>query len=329
MARKKKEEKRINESDIRRDPKTGAIIDAPLSTIIPEPETEIRRVAGGGEREFKVVPEEEAKAGALGREQEFIDPRTGRPSGITTPSGKTFLGLSPEEVALVKQQQEGVGGQQSSAIQNLIKQIGLTPEITPEQLAAELEKLNIPANLKSAMAGILAETAAGAAVGAGTGLTAGLIAAPLTGGLSVPVATSLGALTGGTAAAIRSVKNELKAEAKEDVAASNAEFVGARKAMKRVVSDVNQRYIDPSEGVRIFNLNVAKINKVERQLKELTRDNLRDYLSDGSTQYAKILEFNSAGGEGETLRLSLAGAIEKPDPSKVYIPDIEDLGELE
>ena len=122
MPRKKKKEK------VERDPITGAVIGAkpPVIPVPPKPET--RQVPGGEGREFVVVPEEEAREKALGREKDFISPETGRISGISR-GGKTFLGLSPEEAGLIAKQQEGIAGQQSPAMQELIAQIGLTPEV--------------------------------------------------------------------------------------------------------------------------------------------------------------------------------------------------------
>lgn len=256
--------------------------------------------------------------------QVFTDPTTGKPSGVTV-GGKTFLGLQGSDIKTIL---EGEGTtardvQTRQVGEKAIKEIGQVPELTPEQLAAELDKLNIPANLKESIAGILAETATGAAAGAGVGAAAGIFGGPAA-PVTVPVAAGIGAVTGGTAALLRSVQKNLQAEAKEDADAADATFKGARKSQKLIVSEVNQGRIEPSEAVRLYNIEQAKIDRAERQIKELTSTNLKDYLSDGSTKYAKILEFNSAGGEAEVLRLSLEGAILQPDPTKVYIPDVED-----
>ena len=257
---------------------------------------------------------------------------TGQIIGVVDAQGKALFGFENREAEnLISRRQTreatpagfeeaGLG----TNLANITEQIGQTDQLTPAQLAAELEHLDIPTNLKQAIAGILTSVATDAAAGAAGGAVIGTISSPATGGVSIPVAVAVGAAGGAVVGTIRGITRELKAESGEDLDAANAEFKGARKAMKLVVSDVNQKRIDPSEAVRLFNLQQNKINRVERQMKELTRNDLNDYLSGGSTRYAQIVEFQSAGGEGEVLALSLAGAIQKPNPDLVYIPDIED-----
>ncbi len=71
-------------------------------------EIEEERKARAEAKGLTYVPEEVGRARAAEREKErvaggeFIDPKTGLPSGVELPGGRTFLGLSPDEVAEIQ-----------------------------------------------------------------------------------------------------------------------------------------------------------------------------------------------------------------------------------
>lgn len=248
----------------------------------------------------------------------FRDVKTGKPTGVTLPGGKTLLGLNKEEISkmLARRQlpagtigakEAAAGRREALAGEEAIGQIGLTPE----QMAG-LEGLGIPENIRSALAGFGAEAAAGAGAGAIGGAIAGGV--PTGGALAIPGAI-VGAIAGlGTVA----LKN-IKAEAKEDTTARGKEFRIIRSNMRILISEVNAGRMTPDFAISRYNAQLAEMQRIQRQLKELTSTNLKDFLSDGSDQMAQINVWMDI--ERPNIEAALQGAVIRPDPTKSLTDD--------
>ena len=155
--------------------------------------------------------EEPPKVDAL---ETFTSSETGRASGITTPDGSTFLGLSPEDVQAVATGEQArtarpegtapVGTAQAEAIrqqqiQQQIAQIGQLGQINPAQQA----DINLSQAFTAGAAGIVPAAAGGAAIGAAAGLvgSGGVLSAP--GALAVGVAGAVGGFVSGVLSNIK------------------------------------------------------------------------------------------------------------------------------
>ncbi|MCH8322546.1 MAG: hypothetical protein IIB64_05665 [Proteobacteria bacterium] len=254
----------------------------------------------------------------------FRDSETGRATGIELPDGRVFLGLSPEEVEAIAKGEERRTAEPTGTItaeeiaserarQETIGRIGEQPQITQEQLTAELEKLTIPANLRTALAGAGAEFITGAGAGALGGAVLGGVAG---GGIGAVPGAIIGAAVGVSGVLLRN----LKVEAKEDTTARGKEFRIIRSSMRLVISEVNANRITPDFAVERYNIQLGKMLKLDRALKELTSTDLKDFLSAGSDLFAQVDTWIEI--EEPLLRASLEGAIISPDPTKVLTEEL-------
>jgi len=180
----------------------------------------------------------------------------------------------------------------------------------------ELQDLTKTANIKSAIPGFAVEAAPTVLGAAATGAAAGAIG----GSVVVPgVGTAVGAVVGGSAGALSGLLykaiNNVKAEAKEDTLSTKANFDAANTNIGSVIQALNRGYISQEDAVRLYRKQLAIIDRSERQLKELTDNELNEFLSGGSTEMAKIAAFNSPGGEREFWDLRMQAALLKPDPT--------------
>ena len=256
------------------------------------------------------------------------DPRTGKlrfhgPGAAREQAvyDRTILRQEQKRVATEEAQRESEARyEKEQKAAGVLTKLGEEPQLTPEQLAAELEGLSIPENIKSALAGILAGTVSQVAVGAAGGAVVGSAA----GGIGAGPGAAIGAVGFGVKGFVSSIKTEVKAEAGEDTSAINAQFAADRRTLGKVITAVNRGDIDPATGVRYFNEIIARIDKEERQMKQLTSTDLQDWLSGGSTVMAKIAAFNAPRGEKEVREDELRGAVIAPDPTK-SLTEFEDL----
>ena len=197
-----------------------------------------------------------------------------------------------------------------------ISEIGNVPQLTPAELQAELENVTKAANIQSAGAGFAAEATPTVLGAAATGAAAGAV-----GGSVVPVlGTAAGAIAGAVVGAIGGLAykalSNLRAEAKEDTAASAQTFADSTTNIRLIVRATNAGELDSSEAVKLYNRELSKIYAEERRLKELTKTNLNDFLSDGSTKYVAVQNFLN-NGEKDIWDQRLRAAIINPNPNAI------------
>lgn len=255
----------------------------------------------------------------------YKNPKTGQPE-FHGPGSKEAREW--QKMLVTEQEAEKIAGvereQRMEKFGGVIEEIGRVPKLTREQLEKELEDLNIPANIKSAMAGAGAEIVAGTGAGAVGGAVVGGVAG---GGIGVVPGAVIGAIGGAGAIVLRNIK----AESKEDTTAIGKKFKVIRTNMRLLISEVNAGRMTPDFAVNRYNYQVAEMNRLERQLKELTSTNLKDFLSDGSDQYAHVRAWQDI--ERPNMEAALQGAIVRPDPTKALtedqIAEIIDMEDLE
>jgi len=247
----------------------------------------------------------------------FTSSATGKPSGIEMPSGETYLGLKPEEVAFI---QERAGLQNLPIISEearklkkvtpLAEQVGAIPpagEVTPDVLSYE-----------QAAKSALGLTAAGVVGGAATGAAAGLLGGPAA-PVTVPVASAIGAIIGGLSTFIGGFRGNLKTQRKDMLSGESANVRKQEQNMLKLIMDVN-RGGDPVRNLGFFNDQLALINENHERLKLETSDDLSRWLGeDGHTQLERYEVFYSSGGMRDILTAQMQDAILNPDPNKVLI----------
>lgn len=169
----------------------------------------------------------------------------------------------------------------------------LSPLLTPELL---------PAGGVGAATGLLTK---GALTGTVTG-TAGAVATP------VAIGFGLGAIA------------QLRSEAKQQVEAQRLSVFdrnGAINNMKAIINELNAGRLDPVEAVILYNNEIAKINRAERQLQLMTDSQLRKFLGSPGDELIKVQNFNSFGRG--VLDRKLEEALLVPNPNLTLNYDLE------
>ena len=294
--------------------------------------TPVRNIA----QNIPQTPTEQNKTGKSGgpsQPQVLRDSKTGQLSGITI-NGKTYLGLSPEDVrkmAAAQQQKmatppgaveaSDIAKQQASMQerQNLIQNLG---KLTPEQIAqAQTEAqrqvgagglLPENINLKQAATAGASEAAIGASAGAigGAGLGA------LAGGVGAIPGAVAGAAIGSVGAFIKGAYADIKQQQSGQVRAEQQSVIKAITNLNNIVSAVNQG-ADPEEAQILYNQQVAQVYKSWSELKLQTQGTASAF-DDGTKELAQFeIFFDPNGGILSTINLKMAQAIANPNPSKI------------
>ncbi len=196
--------------------------------------------------------------------------------------------------------------------QTLINSISNDQTLTEEERLQAIQDVTLGSNIKEAKTGIATGLATNVAGGAAAGAAAGL----LTGGtLSLP-----GAVVGAAGAIPYTIVKNVQKQAQEDVAVSNVIITSAKKAMRKDIQDINLG-VDPTLAVADYQMQVHTLLVEQARLKELTSNNLKEYLSDGKADMAKINSFFANEKSGFDMQLTLA--IAKPNKNAMYYPETE------
>lgn len=286
--------------------------------------------------EKKTEEKEETRGGALGT---FKDVDTGRLSGVQI-GGKSFLGLSPEEVVDITtkeslRQELPIGGQaeavlekQRQALQSqgvgLATSVGATPSA---DILAQLEagitagQVSYLDALKSAAPGLIPDALAGAGTGIGLALVAGQ-AGP-------QIAAPEEIVTVPTAAIVLGVGNALRgfySDFVSDIARQKSELIEtpirSLSETKPTMNDIiNSQNANPENAVankEAFDTQDAFLKLEYERLKDLTDDSLNAFLGDtGINQLQEYEVFYQLNGEYDRLIFDMQLALSNPDPSRI------------
>lgn len=231
--------------------------------------------------------------------------------GLNIPSQ---FGLSAEQQAIENQ---NIAARNQLATQQLRAQIG---QITPEQQAAADAQNNMGSLTQGIIPEVLSSVGSKAATGAAIGATAGLA----TGGtLSLPAA-GVGAI-GGAVYGAATILSHLKEEAIQNTKVQKISASKAQTNIKAIIDGVNKGLVDPVDAVDLYNREIAKIDRAERNLKLLEE---KDWLSKAKDELIAIQTFNDVGRAQSAALLN--AAIIRPNPAQNYdLPiiqlDAEDL----
>jgi hypothetical protein len=253
----------------------------------------------------------------------FRSGETGRPSGITLPDGRTFLGLSPSEIeTLAANELRKQGGPATQAFEKegaLQRDLAITEEQkrqagqvslgSPEQM-----QQNIPHGEglvgKAATGGAaLGGAVVGAKAGATTGATIGTAVA---GPVGTAVGGVIGGVVGGIAGAVGGAYTKISFSERQDVKKAFKVFTTSKSNIDWIIDQTNAGRLSPSQAIDLWDIEISNIYAAERMLKEDTSTNLKSFLSNGGDELTALEAYKRRLPNKQTL---LAAAILSPNPT--------------
>ncbi len=255
----------------------------------------------------------------------FTDPRTGRTSGITTPGGKTFLGLSPEEV-----QQVATGEQERVARPEGTAPVGTARILAEEQrrkislaqnvgfidaeLASQLEEqgLNVKEFLAAGTQQAIKSALAFGATGAGVGLVAGP-GAPVT----VPAAGAIGAGIGIVKGFIEGVAANIKDQRQDLVTVKTKELRQRKTALNNYIQAANMNPAEAETYILAYNIEKSLIIRDYNTLVKRGNKDLEFWGTDATPQIVEYEVFFES--VQPSLDIRMEQAVLKPEPTRAFI----------
>lgn len=264
-------------------------------------------------------PERPEVAPAL---ETFTDPRTGRASGITTKSGKTFLGLSPEEVQQVatgeqarEARPEGTApvgtaraeAEQAQQVQQAIAQIGQIGQLTAAQEAEINFSQAATAGLSKVLPGLIGGAGTGALIG---GVAGGGVGSTIT----APAGATIGAIGGAATGFLSGIMGNIKEQQRGELQAARIEITNARTNMRQLAMLATQ---DPSNAdiyISMYNEQLTRVHQARRQTQAEVQGDLNAFMEDGREQLANFDSFLMDGGIADVYGQKLAIALSSGTP---------------
>jgi outer membrane lipoprotein SlyB len=278
------------------------------------------------------LPKEDKKEEELpSNTSEVYRDKSGTLAGITTPEGKTYLGLSQKEVEQIaaaknKKYQTPAGTVEARDVaqQRAIQEQQLIEMQQNQQIAGNIGQLSPQGELQYQRPDLVQAGAAGirtAIPGAIGGAATGAVAGALAGGgtpLSIPFA-----IAGGDAGFTSSVLSNLKKQKTEDIASSKLVLTDANKMLPKIIAlakaDKNpanrEKYVD------MFNLQLANIERAHSQLK-LDTQKVPFKFEDATVELQKCDNFYAVGGGYDFYTTKMASVLLDPNA------DISDINTL-
>lgn len=275
---------------------------------------------------------------------------------------QTYLGkISPEEINNIAQLEANkvVGRQQGTSTsptginavgtqqnlidqqiqsQQILSQLGSVGNISQAELNQLIQTYGLSGKqqLKEALPGALREAVpnalyTGAKTGLGVAVAGAVAGGAELGTLGGPLGIAIGAAAGVVYGLWKGIASAKKAEAKEDVTNAMSEFENLRKGISQVASLASSGYINEVEAVELYNAQLSRMLQIQAQVKYLQSNNIKDYLSDGSDDLAKIDSYLLDVAPAYKIRIqsALINPTSKVPYSDVILQDLADLGELQ
>jgi len=316
-------------------PQFGTSMEQPKAPEQPELTDKERCELGGGywdekrQKCLKVAPkpEEPEPVDTKPRAGEVIyDAETGEPKGFINSSGN-YVAASREDIQNVISKQQAktapiVGGVDFEARKQQELQAAQGRQLAGGvgqfgELGVDPTRLNYGEAVTTAAVGsipsalsLASQAGIGAAVlgGAALGAKAGVIGAPATGGLSVPVATALGAAAGLLVGLTRGMLSNFKSQ-RTDTTTSQQRVLDEGK--QTLMDWVTLSRADPTNRAYYlsqYNMQAALINQAYRQMKLDTSRDVTKFET-ALPNLAEFETFYSTGGERDALDLEMRNAL--------------------
>ncbi len=252
----------------------------------------------------------------------FSSNKTGRASGVVMPDGRTFLGLSPDDVNLIAEGEAAkvarpinsapVGTaqtqlEQRQKLQQAIQNIGQVGQLTPAEEApinySQAAMAGLANVLPSAVGGAAGGALLGGVAGAGVGSTVTAPGGALVGGLG-------GSISGFASGFLRNIKTQQKGE----LQAANAELATARTNMRQLAMMATQDPANADLYVSAYNDQLTRIHQARLQTKAETTGDLNAFMEDGRVEMAKFDDFLRVGGLADMYGRKLNIALQTNTP---------------
>ncbi|MCK5613221.1 hypothetical protein KAR91_65720 [Candidatus Pacearchaeota archaeon] len=274
-------------------------------------------------KKVEPVVEPPPKVDATGTEV-FTDPATGRPTGITTPGGDSFLGITNlDDLARIKAQQEGkqarieglgapVGTAQTTSdvlfrqqqqAQQLAQGVG---QFNP--LAIDPTGLDVAEGFTAGVIGAIPNALKLGATGAGVGLVGGgVVAGPIGAGAGA----AIGAVAGFVGGLASSMIGNFKAQRSDTTTAQQRILDEGKQTMKDWATLAKTDPANKMFYLAEFNKQSAQIDQAYRQMKLDTSRDLAKFET-ALPNLAEFESFYSSGGERDTLDIEMRNSLLTP-----------------
>jgi len=258
------------------------------------------------------------------------DEETGKPSGIKLPDGRTFLGISQEEINAMSKKYTSERALPAGAIEagttrqlaedtqrkiSLAKNVGTIDFETASQI--EEQGLNVKEYLAAGTQKALGSALAYGATGAAAGLVA---SAPTAGGIA-PVTVTGGAVAGGAVGALKGfydgVTANIKDQRKDLVSVKTKELKQRKTAITNYISAANANPAAADEYVAAMNVELSLVRKDYNTLLKRGNEDLEFWGSDATPQLVDYEVFFES--TEPSLKLRMEQAVLKPDPTRSFL----------
>lgn len=288
-------------------------------------EEEARKQAEKAAAEAK--KREEALKNKESPTQIIRDQDTGGISGLTIPSGETFLDLKKEDISAIARNQQGVPVEATQVLQQnelekqriaglrMLGQVGqLNPNITQQQVPSQINPIQaLASGVGTAAPAAIGGAISGAAAGAITGAPSGVGALPL-------------AVVGAIGGFLVGVRNNLKSQSSQEIRNAQINLKLREKNIRALITDTNQNPQNAAENLALLNEQLSLIQRDYGKLKLDTQRNLNKFLGeDGSPELERYTIFYETGGQRDFLLREMQQALINPNPAKNLVT-FEDLG---
>jgi len=268
--------------------------------------------------------EDKGPSKAPGTLEGFTDVETGRTTGLTLPDGRTFLGLSRDEVAQISgafqkrglpeglprvgtAQEQVNRGFEAEQLRGQVGQFGQLP-VSPTRLDfGEATTVGIINSIPRA----LSFAATGALAGGVVGGTAGAAAAPITGGLSIPAGAALGAVGGFIDGLTSSMISNLKSQRSDTTTAQQRVLDEGKQTMKDWATLAEADPANKAFYLAQYNKVASQIDQSYRQMKLDTNRDVCKFES-AIPNLAEFEAFYAPGGDIDTLDQEMRNALLSP-----------------
>lgn len=239
----------------------------------------------------------------------FTDNETGQPSGITLPTGETFLGIGHRDVNKIAgkfQEQtalpEGTApvgtaraqAEQQAALQSAIANIGQVGGLTPAQEA----EINF------------AQAATAGAAGAIPGVVGGALGGATVGALGGPIGAIGGAAIGGVGTFIAGTIRNIQSQQRGELQAAKEELTSARTNMRQLAMMATRDPANADYYISLYNEQLTRVHQSRAQTAAETEGLLNSWIEDGRAELADYDVFLQEGGTadlyGQKLQVALA-----------------------
>lgn len=272
----------------------------------------------------KPVTEDIQKPGVTTPEV-FMDPKTGRPSGIDLPGGKTFLGLNPDEVEAIADKETSRGkipegtlpvGTQAAQFRSAVEGQALQGQVGQfDQLGINPTGLDFKEAATQGIVGSIPRALSLAATGAGIGLVEGGLVGSIVPGAGTAAGAgagaAIGAVSGFVAGISSSMISNFKSQRKDTINAQKRVLDEGKQTMKDWATLAEADPVNKQIYLSEYNKVAAQIDQAYRQMILDTNKDVAKFET-ALPDLAEFEAFYAAGGEKDTLDQEMRNSLLVP-----------------